>query len=115
MNVVRSAGALALALLLVACGEKYSPVPESGHAAASPTPNTEAKNFSGTGTVQSITGDKVTIAHGPIEGLGWPAMTMTFAAKPTQLAGFDLGDRVAFAFRQEGGRFVISSIARQQP
>lgn len=106
---------MALALLLVACGEKQNPIPEGGHAAASPTPNAEAKTYSGTGTVQSITSDKVTIAHGPIDGIGWPAMTMTFAANPTQLAGFEQGDRVAFAFRQESGRSVIASIAKQQP
>lgn len=104
---------MALALLLVACGEKQNPIPEGGRAAASPTPNAEAKTYSGAGTVQSITGDKVAIAHGPIEGIGWPAMTMTFTAKPVQLAGFKQGDRVAFAFRQEDGRSVIASIARQ--
>ena len=43
---------------------------------------------------------KVTIKHGPIPAVGWPAMTMTFkATPPTLLKGIRVGQTVAFDVR----------------
>ena len=68
MNATRYAGALALALLLAACGKEQAAAPEAQDAARGGlTSNAAAEVYSGTGTVQSIAGDKVAIAHGPIE------------------------------------------------
>ena len=66
--------------------------------------------YSGTGTVQSISGDQVTIAHGPIQGIGWPAMTMTFRAPPDIVKGASPGAQVDFSFREDGGSYVLTSL-----
>ncbi|UEM21307.1 efflux RND transporter periplasmic adaptor subunit [Skermanella mucosa] len=53
----------------------------------------------GEGEVTAIAADgsKVTISHGPIPELSWPAMTMEFAVDPgASVQGFALGDRVRF-------------------
>lgn len=68
-----------------------------------------------TGTIRSMDLQRgsVTIAHGPVPVLNWPAMTMTFAVRNTALLrGLGHGDRVAFAFRQEGNSYVIQQIGR---
>ena len=68
----------------------------------------------GTGTVNSVdqAGHKITIAHEPIAAIGFPAMTMEFAAAPTvSFAGVKPGSRVNFTIEQgEGGMYVIQSI-----
>lgn len=73
-------------------------------------PDAAAATYSAEGTVQSVADDQVTIAHGPVEGLGWPAMTMSFRAAPDQLAGLAPGAKVRFTFAQEGGSSVIKTI-----
>jgi Cu(I)/Ag(I) efflux system protein CusF len=45
---------------------------------------------------------KVTIKHGPIPAVGWPAMTMTFRAAPTLLGTVKAGQTVAFTVRTRG-------------
>jgi Cu(I)/Ag(I) efflux system protein CusF len=110
MNIIRSAGAMALALLLVACGEKQNPARDGGNASGSPTTVAATKVYSGTGEVQSIAGDKVTIAHGPIEDIGWPAMTMTFTAPPGLAEDLQAGRQVDFSFRQDGRTYVLTSL-----
>ena len=108
MNAIRSAGALALALLLAACGEKQNATPEVANVAGGQTSDATAEVYSGTGTIESVAGNKVTIAHGPIEGIGWPAMTMTFTAPPSLAEGIKVGSQVDFSFRQDGGSYVLT-------
>jgi Cu(I)/Ag(I) efflux system membrane fusion protein len=58
---------------------------------------------------------KVTIAHGPIAAMDWPAMTMTFTLRdPAMLRGLKRGDQIAFAVgkQPQGGAYVIERIAR---
>jgi Cu(I)/Ag(I) efflux system membrane fusion protein len=53
------------------------------------------------GRIEQITTGSVTLSHGPIPQIGWPAMTMTFAlASPSLAQGLKPGQRVAFAFEQ---------------
>lgn len=76
---------------------------------------TEAKAGKGTGTVTAIdpaTG-KITLDHGPIAELQWPAMTMGFGTKPDMLKGIAVGDRVAFEFEWNGSLAEITKIQRQ--
>ncbi|AWM59104.1 copper-binding protein [Pseudomonas songnenensis] len=40
----------------------------------------------------------VTIAHGPVPELKWPAMIMPFKADAAQLGGLAVGDAVEFGF-----------------
>lgn len=108
MNAVQFGGALALSL--AACGEKQNAPQNREVAAGSSQPTVAAQVYSGTGTIQSITGDQVAIAHGPIQGIGWPAMTMTFRAPPDIAEGASPGAQVHFSFRQDGGSYVLTSL-----
>ena len=110
----RPAGAFALALLLAACGEKQNTAPENQTAATgAPALAAADQLYSGTGTVKSITGEQVAIAHGPITGIGWPAMTMTFSAPPNMVGGVKVGDKVDFSFRKNGSVYVLTSVKPQ--
>lgn len=65
-----------------------------------------------TGTVESVdagTG-KITIAHGPVEALKWPAMTMAFKASPEQLASVKAGQQVEFEFESKGADNTITRV-----
>jgi membrane fusion protein, copper/silver efflux system len=57
----------------------------------------------GQGTVESATPEKLTISHGPIATMKWPAMTMGFG-KPDVKAFADIhaGDKVHFRFKEGG-------------
>lgn len=69
--------------------------------------------FSATGTIDKIAAKSVTLKHGPVPRLEWPAMTMTFATSgPAQLRGFKRGDRVRFTFTQNDSGPRIASIRR---
>lgn len=67
----------------------------------------------GTGVVTAIDpkAAKVTIQHGPIAALGWPAMTMAFAAvPPALLKTVKVGQRVDFAMRMRGSAAEVTAI-----
>ncbi|KGH21597.1 copper-binding protein [Comamonas thiooxydans] len=54
---------------------------------------------------------KVTLAHGPVKSLGWPAMTMAFGVKDKAL--FDklaVGTKVHVGFKKEGDEYVVTSV-----
>jgi Cu/Ag efflux protein CusF len=73
----------------------------------------EQTTHSGVGTVQSMdrTKGEVTLKHGPISDLNWPAMTMTFQVKDSRL--FDRlqpGKQVAFEFVADGTHYVVTSV-----
>jgi Cu(I)/Ag(I) efflux system periplasmic protein CusF len=54
---------------------------------------------------------KITIAHGPLENLGMPAMTMAFAVKDkAMLKGVKPGDKVNFVAADVGGTLSITSL-----
>jgi Cu(I)/Ag(I) efflux system protein CusF len=58
-----------------------------------------AKHGQGTGVVRAIDAKAgtLTIQHGPIPGVGWPAMTMTFKARPAALLkGLKVGQTIGF-------------------
>lgn len=75
--------------------------------------DSSAAESRGVGVVQSVdtANGKVTIAHEPIESLGWPAMTMAFSvAQPEVLANVTSGQHVAFTLRGRDMSAVITSI-----
>ncbi len=96
------------ALALTSCGQQQE---SSGQA------NTQtaaaAQNFEGSGKVTATSEDQVTISHGPIQGLGWPAMTMGFKAPSGLADGITVGSNVSFAFRQNGGTYVLTRLDRR--
>lgn len=72
-----------------------------------------ARRFSARGAIKAIADDRssLDIAHEAIPGF-MPAMTMSFVARPAQLRGLAVGDRVHFEFEQtDDGDLVVRSIA----
>lgn len=54
---------------------------------------------------------KVTIKHGPVESLKWPAMTMAFTVKDkAMLEKMPKGKKVEFEFQEQGKDYVITSV-----
>jgi Cu/Ag efflux protein CusF len=67
----------------------------------------------GEGVVRSIDAraNTVTIAHGPIAALGWPAMTMAFRVhSPEVLNGVAVGARVHFELMNDNGQPMVSEL-----
>lgn len=83
-------------------------------ASASASATAPADVHVGDGKVESVEADGITISHGPIASLKWPAMTMGFS-KPTAKAFADIkpGDTVRFEFRQGGAMgYELMSVQR---
>lgn len=75
-----------------------------------------AKVGKGTGTITALDprAGTVTIKHGPIPAIGWPAMTMTFrASPPTLLKSLRPGQRVAFTAKAQGMNAEVTAIKPQ--
>ncbi len=67
----------------------------------------------GVGVVKAVDARKgtVTIQHGPIAGLNWPAMTMAFkASPPTLLQGVAVGESVKFKLMKMAGGIQLTAI-----
>ena len=82
----------------------------------------------GTGSQQAIFGSgiveavevasrRIRISHGPIEALGWTAMTMEFDALPgVNLASINIGQNIHFSLsHSKVGDYVISNIHQPEP
>ncbi len=71
----------------------------------------------GEGTVESVAPDGLTISHGPVATLQWPAMTMGFSRPgPSDFADIKAGDRVRFEFRAGGPTgYALVAVERLQP
>ncbi len=56
------------------------------------------KHGQGTGVIKALDlqAGSVTLQHGPIPAVSWPAMTMTFKAKPALLKGLKVGQTIDF-------------------
>jgi Cu(I)/Ag(I) efflux system protein CusF len=69
-----------------------------------------------TGTVESVDSatNKIVIAHGPVDALKWPAMTMGFTATPDQIQAVQPGQKVNFEFRSAGANNTITNITPAQ-
>jgi RND family efflux transporter MFP subunit len=83
--------------------------PAAGAQIPSPTPN----GNKAVGKIVEIdaTDGTLTISHGPVESLHWPAMTMGFKLANREVAkGFKTGDPIAFEFVERAkGEWVITS------
>ena len=72
-----------------------------------------AQTAEGEGVIKAIDpkGASVTIAHGPIAALKWPAMTMTFKTEKAELTtGLSVGQSVHFVLKNQDGKPVISEL-----
>jgi Cu(I)/Ag(I) efflux system membrane fusion protein len=85
-------------------------------AAPAPAPGASASHRA-EGKVESVEPDGITISHGPVASLKWPAMTMGFS-KPAPDAYPDIkpGDQVRFEFKEGGPMgYQLLSVQRLQP
>eukprot|EP00952_Eustigmatos_sp_NYUAD-ZCMA_P002497 10959-Eustigmatos_ZCMA.PRE.1 len=78
-------------------------------------PAAATTDHEGTGRIEAVNSDGLTLSHGPIPSLKWgamTAMTMDFAAPSTGLPkGLKPGDRVRFRFHlDKDGAAVLSSV-----
>ena len=108
-------------LLLAVLGLFAAPAfAQSGHdaghshhmAPAAMTTNASAARMS-EGTVKKVdkAAAKITIAHGPLENLGMPGMTMAFrAADAAMLDKVKTGDKVRFTAERVDGVFSVTQI-----
>ena len=76
-------------------------------------PHAKATTGQGTGVIRAVDqkGGTVTIQHGPIPAVGWPAMTMTFKARPASLLkSLKVGQGVRFDLSVKGYAAEVTAI-----
>ena len=76
----------------------------------------QATAASGTGTVTAVNAAsrKITLDHGPMPDIKWPAMKMDFAVAPSvDLSKVKTGDKVQFTISRAGNSYTVESIAPQ--
>ena len=109
--------ALAGSLVLSACNKAANaptkPAASTDMAGMDMSATIKAAKGSGKVTELDATGGKVTIDHGPILAVGWPAMTMGFQADPQMLEGVAVGDQVDFTLSLKGNDATVTAIAKQ--
>lgn len=65
----------------------------------------------GTGKVEQVTGEAITLSHGPIATLQWPAMTMDFKKpKPDSFKEIKVGQTVQFSFVETEDGYELKSV-----
>jgi Cu(I)/Ag(I) efflux system periplasmic protein CusF len=72
---------------------------------------------SGSGTVVALNAanKKVTLDHGPMPAIHWPAMKMEFPAAPSvDLSKVKVGDRVKFTLTGSGNAYTVQSITPER-
>ncbi len=116
----------ALAATLAACGKKSAePTPATPAAEAAAPASSDpmagmdmagAKMAMGSGTVTAIdkTAGTITLDHGPIAAIQWPAMSMEFKASPASLLEtVKVGDKVSFDLKMAAGTGEVTAIRPQ--
>ena len=67
----------------------------------------------GTGRIEALAKEEVTLSHGPIPSMRWGTMTMAFKlARPELSSGLTIKDNVRFRFREAGNEYVIEQIEK---
>jgi Cu(I)/Ag(I) efflux system periplasmic protein CusF len=110
----------AIAALAIGTNAAFAQAGHHGHgapkaptAATSAAATNAAASAAYEGTVRRLdaAGQTVTIAHGPMEGLGMSAMTMVFVvADSVTLDGISAGDKIRFAADQIDGTLIVTAI-----
>lgn len=113
---------IALPFGLSGCDKKpEAPKAEASKAAASTDAMSNmampagSKMGKGSGTVTAVdaTAGKITLDHGAIPAVGWPAMKMGFSAKPDVLNGVAVGDKVDFDVTVTDSVGEVTAIKKQ--
>jgi len=77
----------------------------------------QATTASGTATITAVNAArrKVTLDHGPIDEIKWPAMKMEFPTAPSvELSKVKVGDKVHFTLSGSGSSYTVQSISPEQ-
>lgn len=121
-NILPLAALMALPISLSGCDKKpEAPKVDAPMAAATSDAMSNmampsgSKMGKGSGTVTAVdaaTG-KITLDHGAIPAVGWPAMKMGFSAKPDLLKGVAVGDKVDFDVTVTGSAGEVTAIKKQ--
>lgn len=115
-KIILMAAMIALPLGLAACDKKTeAPKAEvSAEAMGDMAMSTDTKVGKGSGTVTAIdaAAGKLTLDHGPVVELEWPAMKMGFSAKPEELESIAIGDTVSFEVEWDGKTGKITSLTK---
>ena len=108
---------LAVAFLLALTGSGTAAASDMAGMKKAPfSPASAVKAGKGTGFIKAIDAraETVTLQHGPIAGLGWAAMTMTFKAAPASLLrGLKVGEKIGFDARLEGSLAEVTAVRHQ--
>ncbi|WP_372783321.1 copper-binding protein [Phenylobacterium sp.] len=99
-----------LAALAVIGALIAAPAFAQGPAAGASAQAVSSKTAEGSGVVQSVDAKAgtITLHHGPIAALKWPAMTMTFKASPEVLKTARTGQKVKFTLDTAADNQVIA-------
>ena len=78
-------------------------------------PGDMMQTASAEGTVTAIDGEAgtITVEHGPVAAIDWPAMTMAFEADEQLRSDVSVGEGISFEFRTGSEGSVITSITKQ--
>ena len=106
------------ALAAIVASGPFASLAQAAAPATVPVPAVRANELQhrGMGTVKALApvAGTVTLDHGAIKSLGWPAMTMDFTVQAQArdgLRALKVGDRVEFdVAKDKGGKFTISRI-----
>jgi Cu/Ag efflux protein CusF len=113
---------VAASSMLAACGGGDAPTANTSNmpnmpVAQQPASGQAAAENRGMGVVQSVdtANGSLTIAHEPIAGLGWPAMTMSFKVdKAALLEDVEAGEHIEFTLRGRDMSGVVTSIKKAE-
>lgn len=109
-HILRSALAVLLGLSVTGAA-LAQPHHDANHAGSVGTISSSMKQADGTIRKVDVAAGKLKIAHGPLEGLGMPPMTMAFrVAEQTMLEMVKVGDRIRFVPAQVGGDLIVTSL-----
>lgn len=107
-----------IALLAAACSPPATQEPaksDAGMNMETPAPAV-AGPITGTGTVTQVdaAAGTITLNHGAIPAVSWPAMTMQFTAEnPAILQGIAVGDTVSFELKSATETSIVTSVQKQ--
>ena len=73
----------------------------------------QAASAQGTVTAIDAEAGTITVDHGPVPAIEWPAMTMAFEADEQLRSEVSVGEGIAFEFRTGSEGSVITSITKE--
>ena len=94
-------------------GNMNAAAPAASATAASAPAAAKASVYIGQGKVESVDAESITISHGAIPELKWPAMTMGFGKpNPKSFSDVKPGDRVHFEFKEGPSGYQLTTVHR---